>query len=108
VLRPGATALDDTEPLARDITVRHLLAHAAGLSRGVFDSGTMIFEAYIASGVRRPDCSTTTIAERLPALPLLFQPGEGWEYSMSPDVLARLVEIVNGQRYLEALQQRAS
>jgi len=106
VLRPGATSLDDTVPLARDITVRHLLTHTAGLSHGVFDPGTMIFDAYAASGVRRPDCSTTMIAERLPALPLLFQPGEGWEYSMAPDVLARLVEIVTGQRYVEALEQR--
>ena len=106
VLRPGATSLDDTEALARDITVRHLLIHTAGLSHGVFDPGTMIYEAYGASGVRRQDCSTTMIAERLPTLPLLFQPGEGWEYSMAPDVLARLVEVISGQRYIEALQQR--
>jgi len=106
VLRRGATALDETEPLSRDITVRHLLTHTAGLSHGVFDPGTPIYEAYGASGVRRPDCSTTMIAERLPRLPLLYQPGEGWEYSMAPDVLARLVEILTGQRYIEALQQR--
>ncbi len=106
VLRPGATSLDDTEALARDITVRHLLTHTSGLSHGVFDPGTMIFEAYGASGVRRLDCSTTMIAERLSALPLLFQPGEGWEYSMGPDVLSRLVEIITGQRYIDALQER--
>jgi len=106
VLRQGATSLDDTEALARDITVRHLLTHTAGLSHGVFDPGTMIYKAYDASGVRRPDCSTTMIAERLPALPLLFQPGDAWEYSMAPDVLARLVEIITGQRYIEALQRR--
>ena len=106
VLRPGATSLDDTEALARDITVRHLLTHTAGLSHGLLDPGTMIYEAYAASGLRRQDCSTTMIAERLPLLPLLFQPGEGWEYSMAPDVLARLVEIITGQRYIEALQQR--
>lgn len=106
VLRPGATSLDDTEPLARDITVRHLLTHTAGLSLGVLDPGTMLYEAYGASGVLGQDCSTTMIAERLPALPLLFQPGEGWEYSISPDVLARLVEIITGQRYAQALQQR--
>ena len=106
VLRPGASSLDDTEALAQDITVRHLLTHTAGLSHGVFDPGTMIYQAYGASGVRRQDCSTTMIAERLAALPLLFQPGEGWEYSMAPDVLSRLVEIITGQRYFEALQQR--
>ena len=36
VLRAGATALDDTEPLQRDITVRHLLSHQGGFSHGVF------------------------------------------------------------------------
>jgi len=106
VLRPGARSLDDTEPLVRDITVRHLLTHTAGLSHGVFDPGTMIYNAYLASGVRRQDFTATMIADRLPALPLLFQPGEGWEYSMAPDVLARLVEIIRGQRYIEALQER--
>ena len=37
VSRPGATTLDDTEPLARDITLRHLLTHQAGFSHGVFE-----------------------------------------------------------------------
>jgi CubicO group peptidase (beta-lactamase class C family) len=106
VLRPGATSLDDTEALARDITVRHLLTHTAGLSHGFLDPGTMISEAYGASAVCHQDCSTAMLADRLPALPLLFQPGEGWEYSIGPDVLARLVEIITGQRYIEALQQR--
>jgi len=106
VLRSGATSLDDTEALVRDVTVRHLLTHTAGLSHGLFNPGTMIYEAYSASGVGRPDCSTAMLAERLPALPLQFQPGEGWEYSMAPDVLARLVEIITGQSYFEALQQR--
>lgn len=106
VLRPGATELDQTEPLARDITVRHLLTHTAGLSHGVFDVGTKIYNAYHASGVRSVQNDLAQIAERLPTLPLLFQPGEGWEYAMGPDVLARLVEIVTGQRYAAALKQR--
>jgi CubicO group peptidase (beta-lactamase class C family) len=106
VLRPGATTLDDTEPLARDITIRHLLSHGAGLSHGVFDPGTKIYEAYHAAGLRLPDSTMALIGERIPALPLLYQPGEGWEYSMAPDVLARLVEIVTGQGFAQALKQR--
>lgn len=106
VLRPGARTLDDTEPPERDITLRHLLSHTSGLSHGVFDPGTLLFDAYHARGLRRPDCSTVQIAERLPALPLRFQPGAGWEYAMGPDVLARVAEVVTGLPYAELLQRR--
>ena len=106
VLRPGATALDDTVALARDITLRHLLSHQAGLSHGVFDPGTPIYQAYAATGVRDPGRSLADMIEPLARLPLLYQPGEGWEYSMAPDVLARVVELVTGQSFGAALQQR--
>ena len=106
VLRPGATALGDTVPLARDITLRHLLSHQAGLSHGVFDPGTPIYQAYAATGVRDPGRSLAEMIEPLASLPLLYQPGEGWEYSMAPDVLARVVEVITSQTFGAALQQR--
>ena len=106
VLRPGATALDDSVPLARDITLRHLLSHQAGFSHGVFDPGTPIYQAYAATGVRDPGRSLADMIEPLARLPLLYQPGEGWEYSMAPDVLARVVEVITGQTFGAALQQR--
>ena len=106
VLRPGAQSLDDTEPLRRDISIRHLITHQAGLSHGVFDPGSLIYKAYHQRGVRGVH---TTLAEQmdlLAVLPLCFQPGEGWEYALGIDVLARLVELVTGQRYGDALQSR--
>ena len=106
VLKPGATALDDTEALQTDITVRHLLSHQAGFSHGVFDPGTLIYNAYHATGVRRTDTTLEVLMDQLAALPLIFQPGAGWEYSMATDVLARLVEIVTGQTFGAALQTR--
>ena len=106
VLRPGAMALGDTVPLARDITLRHLLSHQAGFSHGVFDPGTPIYQAYAASGVRDPGRSLADMIAPLASLPLLYQPGEGWEYSMAPDVLARVVELITGQTFGAALQQR--
>lgn len=106
VLRPGATSLDDTVPLERDVTIRHLLSHQAGLSHGVFDPGTLLHEAYHAAGLRSAETSLAQIAQRIAALPLLFQPGTGWEYSMAPDVLARVVEIVTGCPWGRALAER--
>lgn len=106
VLRPGAVSIDDTEPLRSDITIRQLLSHQSGLSHGVFDPDTVIYKAYHASGVRRVD---TTLAEQmdlLAGLPLAYQPGAGWDYALGCDVLARLVEIVTGQRFSDALQSR--
>jgi CubicO group peptidase (beta-lactamase class C family) len=106
VLRPGATDLGDTLPLARDITIRHLLSHQAGLSHGVFDPGTLIYNAYLAAGVRRPDITLAQAMEVLANLPLIWQPGAGWEYATGADVLARIVELVTGQRFGDALQAR--
>jgi CubicO group peptidase (beta-lactamase class C family) len=104
VLRPGATRLTDTDALRSDITVRQLLSHQAGFSHGVFDPGTVIFNGYHAAGVRRSDAALDELMARLATLPLLNQPGTAWEYSMGPDVLARLVEIVTGMPFAKALQ----
>jgi CubicO group peptidase (beta-lactamase class C family) len=104
VLRPGATQLTDTDALQRDITVRHLLSHQAGFSHGVFDPGTLIYDGYQAAGVRRPDTALDELTARLTTLPLLYQPGSGWEYSMATDVLARLIEIVTRKTFRQALQ----
>ena len=106
VLKLGATTLSDTEALQTDITVRHLLSHQAGLSHGVFDPGTLIYNAYHAAGVRQPDTTLEVLMDQLASLPLIYQPGEGWEYSMATDVLARLVEIVTSQTFGSALQTR--
>ena len=106
VLKLGATTLSDTEALQTDITVRHLLSHQAGLSHGVFDPGTLIYNAYHAAGLRRPDTTLEVLMDQLASLPLVYQPGEGWEYSMATDVLARLVEIVTSQTFGSALQTR--
>ena len=93
----GVQSLQDTEPLRHDITLRHLLSHQAGFSHGVFDPATPIFAAYHAVGVRRPDTTLAQLMDLLGELPLLFQPGGGWQYSLATDVLARLCEIECGR-----------
>lgn len=106
VLRPGATTLDDSVPAAGPITIRQLLTHTAGFSHGVFDPGTLIYRAYGEHGIRRPDTTLEEECEALGRLPLLFPPGQGWEYSTASDVLARLVEVASGQRFGDFLAQR--
>ena len=106
VLRPGAASIDDTEPLHSDITIRQLLSHQSGMSHGVFDPDTVIYQAYHASGVRRVDTTLAEEMDLLAGLPLAYQPGEGWDYALGCDVLARLVEIVTGQRFSDALRSR--
>jgi CubicO group peptidase (beta-lactamase class C family) len=106
VLREGATRLDDTVPLETDITIRHLLSHQAGFSHGVFDPDTLIYSAYAAAGVRKPDSTLAQLMDQMASLPLIYQPGTSWQYSMATDVVGRLVEIVTGQTMAEAFKTR--
>ena len=106
VLRPGATAITDTEPAHNSITLRHLLSHTSGLSYGLLDPGTMIFKAYREAKVLHPSVSLAGLMDVLADLPLLFHPGTAWEYSVATDVLGCLVEVVSGQRLDSFFEQR--
>src|SRR5215475_14410773 len=106
VLSPDATSLDQTEPADRSITIRHLMSHSSGLSYGLLDPGTLIFNAY---DERKVINSATTLAEMMDVLadlPLIHHPGMSWEYSVGIDVLARLVEVISGQRFDAFIQSR--
>ncbi|TAI66574.1 penicillin-binding protein [Bradyrhizobium sp. Leo170] len=106
VLRPGATSLDQTEPAVRPITIRHLLSHSSGLSYGLLDPGTLIFNAYKERKVLNPATTLAEMMDVLAELPLVFHPGTSWEYSVATDVLARLVEVISGQRFDAFIQSR--
>lgn len=99
VLKQGATDIGDTEPARRSITVRDLLSHQSGLSYGIFDPGTPIFKAYNERVVLNPTTPLSDMIDKLEGLPLVFHPGEGWEYSVATDVLGRLVEVASGQGF---------
>lgn len=99
VLRPGATDINDTEPARSSITVRQLLTHTSGLSYGLLDHGSTIYQAYVAAKVLNAFEPLSTLIDVLEPLPLSFHPGTKWEYSIASDVLARLVEVVSGDDF---------
>jgi CubicO group peptidase (beta-lactamase class C family) len=106
VLRRGASSLDQTEPAVRPITIRHLLGHNSGLSYGLLDPGTLIFKAYNERKVNNPATTLAEMIDVLADLPLAYHPGTSWEYSVAIDVLARLVEVISGQRFDAFIQSR--
>jgi CubicO group peptidase (beta-lactamase class C family) len=101
----GASSGDiPTERAQRPITIQDLLRHTSGLTYGVF-SNTAVDQAYRDQGA----LSVPTIEEMVTVLggiPLMYQPGERWNYSLSTDVLGRLVEVVSGQPFDVFLRER--
>jgi CubicO group peptidase (beta-lactamase class C family) len=94
-----------TEPVRREPTVRDLLRHTGGLTYG-FMGRTPVDMAYEKAGVLAPSNTLAGLTRKIASLPLLYQPGTQWNYSVSADVLARLVEVVSGQSFDEFLAQR--
>lgn len=81
-------------------------SHSSGLSYGLLDPGTLIFKAYNERKVLNPATTLAEMMDALADLPLVFHPGTSWEYSVATDVLARLVEVISGQRFDAFLQSR--
>lgn len=86
------------------VTIADLLGHTSGLSYGSFFGQTHVDSLYTASDVFSGDLAN--LVEEVADLPLLYHPGSLWTYSVSTDVLARLVEVVGGQPFDEFLKAR--
>jgi CubicO group peptidase (beta-lactamase class C family) len=96
-----------TIPAAREITIRDLLRHTSGLTYHWNDRlGPMYAAANVAHGLLPYDGTIEDNVKRLAGVPLLFNPGDRWEYSLGVDVLGRLVEVVSGKPLDEFLRTR--
>jgi CubicO group peptidase (beta-lactamase class C family) len=93
-------------PADRDITVQDLLRHTSGLVYGSFTPNARIKELYETNGVGWADVTPEEQVERLGKVPLAHQPGTTWEYSLSTDVLGRVVEKVSGATLGRFLDER--
>ena len=95
-----------TEPANHPMTIRELVSHTGGLMYVPPLSSGPVADAYIKAGILSRDL---TLAEQMPRLgdiPLGYQPGSQWVYSISVDVQGYLVEVLSGQPFDEFLQQR--
>lgn len=110
----------DAVPAKNQITVRHLLTHTAGLGYGIITKGPLL-KLYTEQGINpavfsrfpipgqpvpAPTPDLKTFAERVAALPLIAEPGTKWSYSISLDLLGRVIEVASGMDFEVFLRTR--
>lgn len=94
-----------TEPADHPMTVRELMSHTGGLVYTPPLSQGPVAEAYAKAGIM--NLTGASLAESMPALkdiPLSYQPGSQWVYSISVDVQGYMVERLSGMRFGEFLE----
>ncbi|MEO1984075.1 MAG: serine hydrolase domain-containing protein [Fuerstiella sp.] len=89
----------------RPPTVRDLLRHTSGLTYGLFGDSAVDRE-YRDAQVLSPDDDLPAFSVKVGRLPLEFDPGTQWKYSVASDVLGRIIEVVADASFEEVLQDR--
>jgi len=96
-----------TIPATQPITIRNLLTHTSGISYNWdADLGALYKEANVAGGILPFDGTIGESVKRLARLPLLFNPGERWNYGLNIDVLGYLIEVISGKPLDQFLKER--
>jgi len=96
-------------PMAQPMTIRHLFTHTAGLSYG-FDQNFLIdtlYQQQVWGPIgANPDLTLAEWIGAIARMPLAYQPGTRYRYSVATDVLGYLVEVISGMPFADFLQQR--
>lgn len=92
-----------TKPAENSITILHLLTHTAGYT---YDYGFIHPE--VAEWYKTIDYSgdLASVVTQMSKTPLTHEPGTAWEYSSGTTILARLVEVVSGEKFSDYIQRR--
>lgn len=113
VLTSPADPNSPREPAKRQITVQDLLRHTSGLSYGEFSRFESVRSAYIDAGLLSPtvpmQAAALSAAEQISAFaraPLVWQPGTTFDYSLSTDLLGRVLEHVSGKALGALLEEK--
>lgn len=94
------TLEDHVHPAPSGITLRQLMTMTSGLSYDLDSSA--VREAIAAS---KGAAGTVELAGAIAKMPLLFDPGMRYSYSLGHDIMAAVVEIVSGKRYRDYLEE---
>src|SRR3954451_19465895 len=104
----GSAQKPFTVPPVEPVRIWHLMTHTSGLTYG-FHHTHAVDEAYRAAGFEwttPPGLDLAACCDAWAAMPLAFQPGSEWLYSVATDVLGRIVEVVSGQSLDEFFAER--
>jgi CubicO group peptidase (beta-lactamase class C family) len=95
-------------PADREITLQDLLRHTSGLAYANLTQNTVVKEAYTKGGIGDDPRGLTPAqeVESFSKSPLAHQPGTVWEYSLSTDMLGRVIEAVSGKRLADFMEER--
>ena len=112
VLLGGSLFKPELRPAKTIMTVRDLLTHTSGLTYG-FHFQNNLDQMYrdkklggpLTGGEGRADASLEEAIDIMGGLPLLFDPGTAWNYSMSTDVCGRLIEVIGDCSFDDYLQE---
>ncbi|WP_369363086.1 serine hydrolase domain-containing protein [Streptomyces sp. CG4] len=99
VYEGGSGAEMRTHPADGPILIRHLLTHTAGLTFGYYHRHP-VDALYRASGLEYsvpPGADLAETVEVYARMPLQFEPGTQWNYSVASNLLGRLIEVASGQ-----------
>ena len=101
---PNVLVDGELAPAEKTMTMRHLLTHTAGLSYG-FNPRDPLDQRYREAQLFAAE-DLDEFAKRLGALPLAFEPGERWHYSVAVDVTGLVVQRLSGMSFDAFLKER--
>jgi CubicO group peptidase (beta-lactamase class C family) len=93
------------EPQVRPMTVQDLMRHTSGLTYGA-PGANPLKQSYLDMKMNDRGQTNAEMADKLAKLALVYQPGTTWEYSMSTDVLGRVVEVASGMPLDRFIEER--
>src|SRR5580700_11289619 len=102
-----ATGDPYTIPATKEITIRDLLRHTSGITYQWNEVlGPLYQKGDVTSGLLQYDGTIADMTKSLAAQPLLFNPGDRYEYGLGIDVIGRLVEVLSGKPLDQFFRER--